>query len=245
MYFNPMMMFYDPLYMIVLVIMSVMSFGATRLLNHYVRKGDTVLLRTGLSGAEVAVRLLRSQGITDVAVVRIAGKLSDNYDPRTKVLSLSGDVYDGRTASAAGVAAHEAGHAIQHAHHYAPLTTRSALIPVANIGSQLGIWLIMGSFLLGSFMHNPSLRMSVLLIGVVAFSLGFIVSLVTLPVEFNASRRAVALLSEAGIVTTTQERKAVIQALMAAACTYVVAALGAFLQVLVLLIRLGLLRDRD
>ncbi len=143
---------------------------------------------------------------------------------------------------------------MQHAHHYAPLGARSALIPVAHIGSRFGVWLILGGFLLGAFAPSTAantsagifgLRQLLLYIGVAAFSMGFVVSLVTLPVEFNASRRAMNLLPQVGVITTTQERQAVSKALMAAASTYVAAALGSFLQVLYWLIRLGILRGRD
>lgn len=186
----------------------------------------------GYTGAEVARRILDSQGLIDVPVEVTGGYLSDHYDPRKKVLRLSEQVYRGNSIASIGVAAHETGHAIQHANGYAPLNIRNAIVPIANFGSQAAFLFI----ILGLFMGTGTLLMDIgiyLFLGVVAFQL------ITLPVEYNASSRAVELLSSQGFVTGGEERN-VRQVLNAAALTYVAAAASAIAQ----LFRLIMMRDR-
>lgn len=190
----------------------------------------------GRTGAEVAAELLKRNGIGDVTIERVEGTLSDHYDPRTKTLRLSASVYDSNSVAAVGVAAHECGHALQHKEQYAPLSLRSAIVPVAQIGTNAA-WIL---FLVGFLMHQRYL----IDLGILLF-LGYVLfSLVTLPVEFDASRRAVAVLQGQGIVMPS-EADGVRSVLNAAALTYVAAAAMAILQLARLLILRGSMRDND
>ena len=187
--------YYDPTYMLI-VISALISLFAQFLVNSRFSKYSRVRSRSGMTGAQAAERILQSQGIYDVAIQRVSGKLTDHYNPRNKTLNLSDAVYASTSVAAVGVAAHECGHAIQHARGYAPLSFRSALVPVANIGSQLSwLFIILGIFFGGSH--------TLIMIGILMFSAAVLFQLVTLPVEFNASGRALKLLSETGIL---QER---------------------------------------
>ena len=186
-----------------------------------------------MTGAEAARRLLNAQGIYDVTVRRVGGRLSDHYDPRSKTVNLSDDVYNSTSVAAIGVAAHECGHAIQDAVGYAPLKFRGALVPVANFGSQISWPLI----LIGLLFSSGSSSMLITL-GILMFSLSVLFQLVTLPVEFNASSRAVNLLDRTGILAG-QEVGQTRQVLSAAALTYVAAAAASILQLLRLLILFG------
>ena len=188
-------------------------------------------VRSGMTGAQAAMAVARAGGAHDVTVERHQGFLSDHYDPRTKTLRLSPEVYDGRSISSIAVAAHEAGHSIQDVEAYGPLTMRSKLVPVANLGNQL--WMI--PIFLGFFMQGLAEQMWTLAIllfaGVVAFQL------VTLPVEFNASKRAKLVLARTGIVSTQEEAQGVEKVLDAAAMTYVAAALTSIATLVYLLAR--------
>ncbi|MDR5683021.1 MAG: zinc metallopeptidase [Armatimonadota bacterium] len=180
---------------------------------------------TGLTGAEAAERILATYGLHDVRIEPVQGMLTDHYDPRSKTLRLSPEVYASNSVAALGVAAHEAGHALQHKENYAPLALRNAIVPVAGIGSQLGIWLFFIGMILG---QGGGWLMDIgilLFVGVVAFTL------VTLPVEFDASRRAVAVLAGNGLITP-RESQGVRAVLNAAAMTYVAAAAMAIIQLL-------------
>ena len=184
--------YYDPTYMLI-VISALISLFAQFLVNSRFSKYSRVRSRSGMTGAQAAERILQSQGIYDVAIQRVSGKLTDHYDPRNKTLNLSDAVYASTSVAAVGVAAHECGHAIQHARGYAPLSFRSALVPVANIGSQLSwLFIILGIFFGGSH--------TLIMVGILMFSAAVLFQLVTLPVEFNASGRALKLLSENGIL---------------------------------------------
>ena len=227
--------YYDPTYMLI-VISALISLFAQFLVNSRFSKYSRVRSRSGMTGAQAAERILQSQGIYDVAIQRVSGKLTDHYDPRNKTLNLSDAVYASTSVAAVGVAAHECGHAIQHARGYAPLSFRSALVPVANIGSQLSwLFIILGIFFGGS---HP-----LIMIGILMFSAAVLFQLVTLPVEFNASGRALKLLSETGILQK-DEVSDTRKVLSAAALTYVAAATTAVLQLLRLL-RLFGGNDRD
>ena len=218
--------YYDPTYMLI-VISALISLFAQFLINSRFSKYSRVRSRSGMTGAQAAERILQSQGIYDVAIQRVSGKLTDHYDPRNKTLNLSDAVYASTSVAAVGVAAHECGHAIQHARGYAPLSFRSALVPVANIGSQLSwLFIILGIFFGGSH--------SLIMIGILMFSAAVLFQLVTLPVEFNASGRALKLLSETGILQK-DEVSDTRKVLSAAALTYVAAAATAVLQLLRLL----------
>ncbi|MCG0276931.1 MAG: zinc metallopeptidase [Thermanaeromonas sp.] len=192
--------------------------------------------RRGLTGAQVAREILDRAGLHDVRVEMIQGFLSDHYDPRSKVLRLSPAVYQSSSLASLGVAAHEAGHALQHGTGYIPLHIRSSLVPLVSFGSNLAIPLL----ILGLIMGIPSLAR----LGIYAFLLVVIFSLVTLPVEFNASRRAVALL-EGGGYLTVQELRGAKEVLNAAALTYVAAALAAILNLLRLIMLMGFFGRRE
>ena len=227
--------YYDPTYMLI-VISALISLFAQFLVNSRFSKYSRVRSRSGMTGAQAAERILQSQGIYDVAIQRVSGKLTDHYDPRNKTLNLSDAVYASTSVAAVGVAAHECGHAIQHARGYAPLSFRSALVPVANIGSQLSwLFIILGIFFGGSH--------TLIMIGILMFSAAVLFQLVTLPVEFNASGRALKLLSETGILQK-DEVSDTRKVLSAAALTYVAAAATAVLRLLRLL-RLFGGNDRD
>lgn len=227
--------YYDPTYMLI-VISALISLFAQFLVNSRFSKYSRVRSRSGMTGAQAAERILQSQGIYDVAIQRVSGKLTDHYDPRNKTLNLSDAVYASTSVAAVGVAAHECGHAIQHARGYAPLSFRSALVPVANIGSQLSwLFIILGIFFGGNH--------TLIMIGILMFSAAVLFQLVTLPVEFNASGRALKLLSETGILQK-DEVSDTRKVLSAAALTYVAAAATAVLQLLRLL-RLFGGNDRD
>jgi Zn-dependent membrane protease YugP len=224
-------MFFDPLYLLVMVPGMLLSLWASMRVkstfHHYSQVGSS----SGLSGADAARELLRRQGIDGVRVEPVEGFLSDHYDPSTRTLRLSPDVYNGRSLAALGVAAHEAGHAIQHAHNYRPLTFRSLVVRPAMLGSNVGM-IVLGLGL--------ALQVSGMIwLGIVLFSAFVIFTLVTLPVEFNASSRAVAALVDGGLITRNEaaDTKKVLDA---AALTYVAAAISAVMQLLYFLWRAGL-----
>lgn len=223
--------FFDPT-MILILIGVILSLAASAKVKSTFARYSRVRSMTGMTGAEAAERLLKSQGIYDVSVRHVAGSLSDHYDPRTKTVNLSDDVYGSSSVAAIGVAAHECGHAIQHAVGYAPLNIRSALVPVANFGSQISWPLIFIGILVGGF-GSPIVQ-----IGILLFSAAVLFQLVTLPVEFNASSRAVKLLDSTGILSG-DEVDGTRRVLGAAALTYVAAAAGSILQLLRLIILFG------
>lgn len=226
---------FDPT-MILVVIGVLLSMAASARVNSTYARFSRVRSMTGMTGAEAARQLLNSQGLYDVQIRRVAGRLTDHYDPRTRTVNLSESVYDSPSVAAVGVAAHECGHAIQDSQQYAPLKLRGAIVPVVNIGAQLSWPMIMIGILIGGF-GSP-----VVSIGILLFSLSVIFQLVTLPVEFNASSRAVRLLDSTGILRG-EEVGYTRQVLGAAALTYVAAAAGSILQLLRLVILFGGRRD--
>ena len=228
------MFYFDPTYILVLIGVM-LSLAASSKVNSTYSRYARVGARCGMTGAEAARQLLNSQGIYDVTIRRVPGHLSDHYDPRTRTVNLSDPVHGPTPIAAIGVAAHECGHAIQDADSYAPLKIRGALVPVANFGATLSWPLI----ILGLFMGSGSVLIQ---IGILMFSLSVLFQLVTLPVEFNASSRAVRLLDENGILVG-QEVGQTRQVLSAAALTYVAAAAASILQLLRLLILFGNRRD--
>ncbi len=185
--------------------------------------------RSGLSGAEAAQRILNVHGIVDVAIEPVRSFLGDHYDPRHRVLRLSPDVYHGRSLASLGIAAHEVGHAIQHADGYAPLALRSALVPMASVGSNLAVLLIILGFVLGGM--QAALGQPVALIGLGLFGVVVLFQIVNLPVEFNASTRARQILLTNGMITA-EEDPMVGKVLNAAAMTYVAATLTAVMQLI-------------
>ena len=229
------MLFFDPMYLLFIAPGLLLSVWASFRVKTTFNKYSQVRSQRGMTGAQAAYELMRRAGITDVEVVRTNGMLSDHYNPVTKKLALSEPVYDSTSVAALGVATHEAGHAIQHARHYAPLWVRSALVPTANIGSSLG-YIVMA---MGLMFQSTNM----VVIGAVLFSAVLLFQVVTLPVEFDASRRAKQLVTEYGIVTM-DERKGVNAVLNAAALTYVAAAITTLLTLLYYLHRAGLLGGR-
>ena len=226
----------DPTIFLVLIGVLLSLWAQIRVNSTFARY-SRVRCFSGMTGAEAARRLLNAQGIYDVTVQPVSGKLTDHYDPRTKVVKLSESVYNATSVAAIGVAAHECGHAMQHNEGYGPLRFRSALVPVANFGSQLSWPMILLGILFGG-LGSPLVQ-----VGILMFSLAVLFQLVTLPVEFNASSRAVRLLDSQGILSG-EEVDGTRKVLKAAALTYVAAAAGSVLQLLRLVILFGG-RDRD
>lgn len=224
--------------MILVLIGVLLSLWAQGRVNSAFRKYGRVRSRTGMTGAEAARRLLNSQGIYDVTIEHISGSLTDHYDPRAKVLRLSDAVYGSDSVAAVSVAAHECGHAMQDNEDYAPLRFRSALVPVANFGSQLSWPLILIGVIFGG-LGSPLVQ-----IGILMFTLAVLFQLVTLPVEFNASGRAIKLLDSQGILLA-EEVNGTKKVLSAAALTYVAAAAASILQLLRLIILFGGRNRRD
>ena len=204
-------------YFVLFLLIALASLGVSALLNYRFKQYSKVYLP--LTGKEVAEKMLRDNGITDVQVISTPGRLTDHYDPTNKTVNLSEGVYLSNNVAAAAVAAHECGHAIQHAHAYAPLQMRSALVPVVNFAAKWITWLLLGGILLlETFPH-------LLLAGIIMYAITTLFAFVTLPVEINASQRAVAWLEQAGI-TDRQTTPMASSALRSAAYTYVVAALA-------------------
>ena len=228
-------MIFDPMYFLFIGPGLLLSLWASFRVKSAFNKYSKVRSMRGLTGAEAAQEMLRYAGISDVRILRAHGILSDHYNPLNRTLNLSEAVYDSNSIAAVGVATHEAGHAIQHARNYAPLWVRSALVPTANIGSGIGYFVM----LIGLWMASTNL----VLLGAVLFSAVLLFQIVTLPVEFNASSRAKALVLEDGIITA-EERKGMDAVLNAAALTYVAAAISTLLTLLYFLMRAGLLGGR-
>lgn len=224
--------YFDPTYILV-IIGAVICLAASARVKSTFRKYDRVRSMSGMTGAQAAERILRAAGIDDVSVQHVSGDLTDHYDPRNKVLRLSDSTYGSASVAAVGVAAHECGHAIQHQKSYAPLTIRGAIVPVANFGSAAAWPLIVIGLFINS--HTGTLLID---IGILCFSLAVMFQLVTLPVELNASRRAVHILGETGILDP-QELKGTRKVLKAAALTYVAGAASAILQLLRLVLLFG------
>ena len=231
-------MYFDPTYFLVLigVVLSLLASGRVK---STFSKYANVRNSRGITGAEAAEQVLRRAGIYDVRVERVGGNLTDHYDPRTKVLRLSDSVYGQTSVAAVGVATHECGHAIQHAVGYAPLKLRSTLVPIANFGSKIAWPLI----IFGLFIRGES---SALLInnGIIAFLAAVVFQLITLPVEFNASNRAIRMIADSGMMQG-QEIQGAKKVLNAAALTYVASAATAILQLLRILILTGGRRRND
>lgn len=229
-------MFYDITYLLVLVGVAICMIASSKM-NKTFRRYARVRNHSGITGREAAERILASAGIRDVSVEHVAGNLTDHYDPRNKVLRLSDATYDSASVSAVGVAAHECGHAIQHATGYAPLTIRGALVPVVNFGSSISWPLIV----LGLIM-NGSMSAMLLNMGILAFSFAVLFQIVTLPVEFNASRRALKILGSSGILYEDEVRNTK-KVLTAAALTYVAGLMSTILQLLRILLLASRKRD--
>jgi len=231
-------MFYgiDPLYWMMMIPVLILSGIATFRVRSTFKKYSKIASRSGYSGAKVAEEILRRNGLSGVSVVETHGFLSDHYDPSKKVVRLSPDVFRNNSISAIGVAAHETGHAIQHAKGYSPLIWRNMMVPVASIGSNFAWIIIIAGFIFGA--------LGLVKIGIVLFSAVVIFQIITLPVEFNASTRAKEMLASYGILEKN-ELAGVDRVLSAAAMTYVAAAASAVMTLLYFLIRAGLIGGRD
>lgn len=227
--------YFDPTYFLVLIGAVLCIFAQMRVSSTY-NKYAKVPSRTGMTGAQAAQKILNLSGIYDVRIEHVRGNLTDHYDPSNKVLRLSDSVYGSASIAAIGVAAHECGHAVQHDQEYSPLKIRSALVPAANIGSKAGIPLI----ILGAFL---GMNQVLIQIGIWVFALAVLFQIVTLPVEFNASGRALAMLGDYGMMER-DEVSGCRKVLKAAALTYVAAAASAILQLLRLVLLFGR-RDND
>lgn len=226
----------DPTYLLVLI-GAILCIAASSKMNGTYNKYARIRSRSGMTGAEAAARILSYSGIHDVRIERVGGNLTDHYDPRNKVLRLSDSIYGSTSVAALGVAAHECGHAVQHNKGYLPLQIRNTIAPVANIGSKLGIPLVVLGVILG-------LNSSLVQIGIWVFALAVLFQVITLPVEFNASSRALVMLEEYGI-TGGEETTACKKVLSAAALTYVAGAASAILQLLRLVLLFGNRRSND
>ena len=227
---------FDWSYLILVLPAMIFSLWASSRVNSTFRKYSQKPTFRGMTGAQAAQEVLRSNGIYNVRIERVSGNLTDHYDPKTNTIRLSDTVYDSRSVAAAGVAAHECGHAMQYASGYGPIKIRSAIIPICNIGSTLSTPLILIGFFLA---WQPLVN-----IGILFFALATVFQLVTLPVEFNASRRAIAVLEDTGIVTR-DEKSSAKKVLGAAAMTYVAALAVSLVQLLRLIIIFGGGRRRD
>lgn len=226
----------DPVYYMIVGPAFLLSIYATFKVKSTFKRFSKVGTTSGLSGAQAAQRMLNSQGVYDVDIEATKGFLSDHYDPSKKVLRLSSDVYSGRSVSSIGVAAHEAGHALQDATGYMPLKLRSAMVPIASIGSKLAFPILIIGVILSS--------LAMIKVGIVFFSAMVAFQLVTLPVEINASSRAIKALSSSGMLME-EEVTGARKVLNAAALTYVAAAAAAILQLVYFLMRAGLLGGDD
>ena len=226
---------FDPTYILVLIGAVICLVASARVKSTY-NKYASYRSMSGMTGAQAAERILHSAGIYDVSVQHVSGNLTDHYNPSKKTLNLSDSVYGSNSVAAIGVAAHECGHAVQHQQGYAPLKIRGAIVPAVNLGSNLSWLFILGGVILG-------MNQTLLNVGILLFSLAVIFQLVTLPVEFNASSRALRILGSTGIMyedEVGQTRKV----LSAAALTYVAGAASALLSLLRLIILFGG-RDND
>lgn len=229
--------YWDPTYILVVIGAVICMIASARVKGTF-NKYSQLRSMSGMNGAQVAQRVLQAAGIYDVQVRHVSGSLTDHYDPRTKTVNLSDPVYNATSVAALGVAAHECGHAIQHAKSYAPLSIRSALVPIANFGSMLA-WPVI---LIGLFFNTRSSGL-IIDIGILLFSAAVLFQLVTLPVEFDASRRALVMLRTQGILAD-DELRYTRRVLKSASLTYVASAAAAILQLLrIILITNGRRRD--
>lgn len=228
--------YWDPTYLLVIIGMLI-CLAASAMVNSAMSRYSKVRNARGMTGAEAARQILNNEGLYNVQIECLSSDSGDHYDPRTNTVRLGAGNYNGASVTAVGVAAHECGHAIQHAHGYAPLNIRSALVPVVNIGSRLGMPLIILGVIL-------SWNQILIQIGIWAFALAVLFQVVTLPVEFNASARAVAKVEQYGLLTG-EETRGCKKVLTAAAMTYVAATASAALQLLRLVLLFGNNRRRD
>lgn len=233
-------MYFDWTYIVLVLPCVLFSLWASSSVNSTFKKYSSQLSRRGITGAQAAERVLRANGVSGVRIERVSGNLTDHYDPSSNVIRLSDSVYGNTSTAAIGVACHEAGHAVQYAQSYGPIKLRAAIIPITNIGSKLAMPLILIGVLLAVF---ENLSYTFVYLGIACFGLSLVFQLITLPVEFNASRRALSAI-ESGELLTEEEQKGARKTLTAAAMTYVAATAVALAQLLRLIMVFGR-RRRD
>ena len=226
---------FDWTYLVLVLPCMIFAMIASSNVNSTFKKYSTQYSQRRLTGAEAARRVLAHNGVTGVRIERVAGNLTDHFDPRTNVIRLSDSVYSSTSTAAIGVAAHEAGHAVQYAKQYAPIKLRAAVIPLTNFGSKIAMPLILAGILLTAL---GSFSTMLVYLGIAAFGLSFLFQVITLPGEFNASRRAIRAIEEAQILTD-EERRGAQKTLKAAAMTYVAATAVSLAQLLRLILIFG------
>ncbi len=234
-------MYFDITYLILVLPCVILAMWASANVNSTFKKYDKQYSIRRITGAEAAQRVLSANGVTGVSIEQVSGNLTDHYDPRTNVIRLSDSVYSSTSTAAIGVACHEAGHAVQYANHYAPIKLRAAIIPITNIGSRLAMPLILLGLL---FSFNGAYNYTLVYAGIACFGLSLVFQLITLPVEFNASRRAMKAIESTGMLTE-EEQSGARKTLTAAALTYVAATAVALAQLLRLLVIFGGRRRDD
>ena len=234
-------MYFDWTYVYLVLPCVIGAMWASSNVNSTFKRYSTQRTRRGISGAQAAQRVLAANGIGNVRIERVSGSLTDHYDPSMNVIRLSDDVYSSTSTAAIGVACHEAGHAVQYAQGYAPIKLRAAIVPVTNFGSKLAMPLILLGLLLSGF---GEFSYTMVYLGIACFGLSFVFQLVTLPVEFNASARALRAIQE-GNLLTDEEFTGAKKTLRAAAMTYVAATAVALAQLLRLLLLFGRRRRND
>ena len=232
---------FDWTYVVLVLPCILLSLWASANVNSTFKRYSGQYSRRGLTGAQAAERVLRSNGVTNVRIERVSGNLTDHFDPRSNVIRLSDNVYGNTSTAAIGVACHEAGHAVQYAQDYAPIRIRAAVIPATNLGSKLAMPLILLGLLIG---FKGDLSYFLVYLGIGCFGLSLVFQLVTLPVEFDASRRAMAAIAQSELLTEEEQRGAR-KTLSAAALTYVAATAVALSQLLRLLVLFGGRRKND
>lgn len=232
---------FDWTYLVLVLPVLILSLVANAKVNSTFQRYSSQLSSRRITGAQAAQRVLLASGVSGVRIERVSGNLSDHYDPKSNIIRLSENVYDSTSTAAIGVACHEAGHAVQYAQNYGPIKLRAAIIPATNIGSKLAMPLILIGILVTSLGEFSTL---LIYAGIACFSLSLIFQLVTLPVEFNASRRAMNIIDDTQMLND-DERIGARKTLTAAAMTYVVATLAAFTQLLRLILLFGGRRRRD
>ena len=232
-------MYFDWTYVVLVLPCILFSLIASSSVNSTFKKYSQQYSRRGITGAQAAERVLRANGVHGVQIARVSGNLTDHFDPKANVIRLSDSVYGSTSTAAIGVACHEAGHAVQYAQSYAPIKLRAAIIPVTNLGSKLAMPLILIGLLLSAF---ESVSYGFVYLGIACFGLSLVFQLITLPVEFNASRRAIRAIED-GEILTAEEQKGAKKTLTAAAMTYVAATAVALAQLLRLLVLFGRRRD--
>lgn len=232
---------FDMTYIIIVLPCFILAMVASARVNSTFQRYSKQISTRRMTGHDAALRVLRANGVTDVRIERVSGNLTDHYDPKANVIRLSDSVYNNPSTAAIGVACHEAGHAVQYAQAYFPIKIRAAIIPVTNIGSRLAMPLILLGVLFGAFSNYS---FTLVYIGIACFALSLVFQLITLPVEFNASRRAMQAIADTGLLTKEEQRGAR-KTLTAAAMTYVAAVAVAAAQLLRLILLFGGRRRND